>query len=251
MIDQEQLIQLALAAGEAVMEIYAGPVEVTAKEDQSPLTLADRRAHGMIEERLRELDPDTPLLSEEGREIPFAERRGWTRFWLVDPLDGTKEFIKKNGEFTINIALIEGGYPVWGVVNAPALGRCWFGGRGLGAYHMEGGTRTPITVRPRPEGGLTAVKSRSHPSAELEAFYSAIHIEKEVAVGSSLKFCVVAQGEADLYARLGPTMEWDTAAGQAVVEGAGGRVVTLDGHRLVYNKEELRNPHFIADSGPA
>lgn len=250
MIPQKELIELALRVGDAVMEVYAaGPVEVTSKSDQSPLTVADRLAHRMIEKRLNKLDPGTPLLSEEGRAIPHSERAGWKRFWLVDPLDGTKEFIKKNGEFTINIALIEDGAPVWGVVNAPALGKCWHGGRGLGANLTEGGETTPIKVRPRPETGLTAVKSRSHPSAELEAFYAALNIEKEVAVGSSLKFCVIAQGEADIYARLGPTMEWDTGAGQAVVEGAGGRVVTLDGHRLIYNKVELKNPHFLADAG--
>lgn len=246
----DQVVDLARRASDAILAVYNGPdFDVEAKADDSPLTAADRAAHRVIEDGLRRLTPDIPLLSEEGRDIPFAERRHWDRFWLVDPLDGTKEFIKRNGEFTVNIALIENGRPVWGVIVAPALETTYVGTVGDGAWKQQGdGQRQPLQVQtPSPGGGHAVVKSRSHPSGELATFLATIEIDESVPVGSSLKFCAVAEGRATLYPRFGPTMEWDTGAGQAIVEAAGGCVVLTDQRDtpLRYNKESLLNPFFI------
>ena len=249
-IDYRALCALARKAGAAIMEIYGDAFEVETKKDASPLTAADRAAHVIIDAGLQELYPEIPLLSEEGRDIPFEERKSWRLFWLVDPLDGTKEFIKRNGEFTVNIALIEDGYPVAGVVHLPAAGRTYFGGKGDGAWLEEEGS-PPVMIHPRvPRAGrgLAVVMSRSHPSPELDDYLAGIDVAASISVGSSLKFCAIAEGKADLYPRLGPTMEWDTAAGQAVVESAGGKVVDLAGNRLRYNKEELLNGSFIVSA---
>lgn len=250
MIPFNNVIDLARQAGDAILAVYNGPdFDVEAKADASPLTAADRASHRLIEDGLRRLTPEIPLLSEEGRDIPFAERQGWDRFWLVDPLDGTKEFIKRNGEFTVNIALIEHGRPVWGVIMAPALDATYVGVVGEGAWmEAEGGSRQSLRVREPAAGeGHAVVKSRSHPSGELAAFLDTIQVADSVPVGSSLKFCAVAEGRATLYPRFGPTMEWDTAAGQAIVEAAGGRVVLAEdsAEPLRYNKESLLNPYFI------
>ncbi len=246
----DQVVDLARRAGDAILAVYNGPdFDVEAKADDSPLTAADRAAHRVIEDGLRRLTPDIPLLSEEGRDIPHAERRHWDRFWLVDPLDGTKEFIKRNGEFTVNIALIESGRPAWGVIVAPALDTTYVGTVGDGAWKQQGdGQRQPLLVQaPTPGGGHAVVKSRSHPSGELATFLETIAVAESVPVGSSLKFCAVAEGRATLYPRFGPTMEWDTGAGQAIVEAAGGCVVLTDRRDtpLRYNKESLLNPFFI------
>ena len=251
MIPFEKVIDLAREAGDAILSVYNGPdFDVEAKADDSPLTAADRASHRVIETGLGRLTPEIPLLSEEGRDIPYDERRHWDRFWLVDPLDGTKEFIKRNGEFTVNIALIEGGRPVWGVIVAPALETIYVGVVGHGAWMQRGGgSRQPLQVRAPASGqGHAVVKSRSHPSGELAEFLETIQVEDSVPVGSSLKFCAVAEGRATLYPRFGPTMEWDTAAGQAIVEAAGGQVVLSSDTRqpLRYNKESLLNPFFIA-----
>lgn len=229
------------------MAIYEGEFQVEIKGDDSPLTCADRASHDLIAASLASQFPEIPLLSEEGRDIPYEVRRAWPRFWLVDPLDGTKEFIKRNGEFTVNIALIEDGRPVFGVVGVPAQGLIYWGVAGTGAWLQAGDEPArPIQVRqPDPARGLTVVMSRSHPSPELDAYLANIKVADALPVGSSLKLCAVADGRADLYPRLGPTMEWDTAAGQAVVEAAGGRAHTLDGTPLRYNKQSLLNPHFI------
>jgi len=238
---------IARAAGDEILRVYRGEIEVEMKDDRSPLTAADRASHAVIERGLRGHFPEIPVLSEEGRDIPYTERRHWQRFWLVDPLDGTKEFIKRNGEFTVNIALVEDQTPVAGVVYVPVTGRLYLGIRGAGAWcQEEGGVAEAIRVRPSVAGeGLAVVMSRSHPSPELDAYLRGVAVAERVSVGSSLKFCVVAEGRADLYPRLGPTMEWDTAAGQAVVEAAGGSVRQLDGSPLRYNKEELLNPYFV------
>ena len=238
---------IARNAGAAIMAIYAGDHAVEFKDDQSPLTAADKAAHAVIVAGLQHFFPQIPILSEEGQAIPFAERREWRRFWLVDPLDGTKEFIKRNGEFTVNIALIEGNAPVLGVVYVPAQDKLYCGQVGEGAFVRQGGgAPLPIEVRRvAPDQGLTVVMSRSHPSPELTDFLKGIRVAEALPVGSSLKLCVVAEGKADLYPRLGPTMEWDTAAGQAVVEAAGGTVRTPQGVALAYNKENLLNPFFI------
>jgi 3'(2'), 5'-bisphosphate nucleotidase len=248
----EKICKIARDAGAAIMSVYEGDHAVEFKDDNSPLTAADRASHDIIVRGLKKHFPDIPVLSEEGRDIPYAQRKDWSRFWLVDPLDGTKEFIKRNGEFTVNIALVEGKTPVMGVVYVPAQDRMYFGVEGKGAFRQEGDKPLePIRVRtPDLSAGLTVVMSRSHPSAELEDFLRDIHVAEALAVGSSLKLCAVAEGKADLYPRLGPTMEWDTGAGQALVYAAGGKVVQVDGSPLEYNKENLLNPYFIV-SGDA
>jgi len=239
--------EIARAAGDAILKVYQGEFDVEIKADKSPLTAADRASHDVIEKGLRESFPEVPILSEEGKDIDYEQRKSWTRFWLVDPLDGTKEFIKRNGEFTVNIALIEGQSPVAGVVFVPERQALYLGVRGDGAYRQQGdGEFAPIHVRkPSAEEGLAVVMSRSHPSPELAEYLRDIKVAEAVSVGSSLKFCVLAEGRADLYPRLGPTMEWDTAAGQAVAEAAGATVKQLSGEGLVYNKENLLNTHFI------
>jgi 3'(2'), 5'-bisphosphate nucleotidase len=246
-INLEDICQIARQAGAAIMAIYAGEFKVELKGDDSPLTCADRAAHEVIMAGLQQAYPEIPVLSEEGITIPYSERRHWSRFWLVDPLDGTREFIKRNGEFTVNIALIEGGRAVAGVVYVPAQDRTYYGGLGTGCWLQETtGAARPIRVRQADHAaGLTVVMSRSHPSPELAAYLQNITVAEALPVGSSLKLCVVAEGKADLYPRLGPTMEWDTAAGHALVEAAGGTVTQVDGAPLRYNKDNLLNPFFI------
>jgi len=243
----DHLCTIARNAGNAVMEIYDGHIVVEMKSDRSPLTAADRASHDVIVGALNKHFPGIPVLSEEGKEIPYEERREWGRFWLVDPLDGTKEFIKRNGEFTVNIALIDGTIPVIGVIYVPAQDKLYWGGKGFGAWMREGEEKDArISARTPEEGkGLTVVMSRSHPSPELNDYLKNIDVAEALSVGSSLKLCAVAEGKADLYPRLGPTMEWDTAAGQAIVEGADGKVLDLKGSPLTYNKENLLNPYFV------
>ena len=246
-IDFEIICQIARDAGAAIMEIYAGEFNVELKGDSSPLTCADRASHRLIVDGLKAATPGIPILSEEGADIPYQERAGWSRFWLVDPLDGTKEFIKRNGEFTVNIALVEDARVTAGVVYVPAQDTLYFGCLESGCWKSTDSQGfVPIKVREADhQTGLTVVMSRSHPSPELEKYLQQINVAKALPVGSSLKLCVVAEGKADLYPRLGPTMEWDTAAGQAIVEAAGGTVLTEDGTPLRYNKQNLLNPHFI------
>lgn len=251
-------IQAAIDAGAVIMRIYNNEFAVEYKADESPLTLADQEADDLIQERLK--TTGVPVLSEEGAKEEYANRKDWTRCWIVDPLDGTKEFVKRNGEFTVNIALAENGVPVFGVVYAPALGWLYMGEKGNGAhrthiadpFHPMRGNRT-VEHLPAQEfpAVTTIVGSRSHASPETEAFIESIRKEKgEVdfaASGSSLKFCLVAEGRAHVYPRFAPTMEWDTAAGQAVLEAAGGEVIRHDTNEpLRYNKENLLNPWFIA-----
>lgn len=249
--DLKKLMAITQDAGVAIMAVYGTEkLEIQYKDDTSPLTAADQAAHDIILEGLQQNWPDIPVLSEEGGEIPYSVRRNWQRFWLVDPLDGTKEFIKRNGEFTVNIALIEKGCPVLGVVYAPVQEKMYCGVVGVGAYVAScGGALVPIRVRTTDaKVGITVVVSRSHPSAELQTYLRDLKVAETLALGSSLKFCAVAAGRADLYPRLGPTMEWDTAAGHAVVTAAGGEVQMLDGLPLRYNKENLLNPYFIAST---
>ena len=225
-VDFEKICAIARDAGAAIMDIYADEFNVELKGDNSPLTCADRASHEVIMAGLQQACPAIPVLSEEGKDIPFNERCDWSRFWLVDPLDGTKEFIKRNGEFTVNIALIVDGLVAAGVVYVPAQDKTYLGIREEGAW-LRVGNQAPVAIRVREADdttGLTVVMSRSHPSPELEAYLQDIIVAEALPVGSSLKLCVVAEGKADLYPRLGPTMEWDTAAGHAVVEAAGGTV---------------------------
>ncbi|HEX5421772.1 MAG TPA: 3'(2'),5'-bisphosphate nucleotidase CysQ [Gammaproteobacteria bacterium] len=243
----DEIRSIADEAGKAIMQVYGRDFDVELKADRSPLTEADRLAHAIITERLGALAPRLPVLSEEAPPESIRERTSWERFWLVDPLDGTKEFIKRNGEFTVNIALIAGHAPVLGAVLAPALGCEYFGGAVLGAWRRQGESEPePIHVR-RAAAPFKVVGSRSHPSAELAGYLAGLGEHELVPMGSSLKICLVAAGEADIYPRLGPTSEWDTAAAQAVLEGAGGCIIDLDGQPLRYNrKEHLLNPHFLA-----
>jgi 3'(2'), 5'-bisphosphate nucleotidase len=241
-----EVLALARRAGDAILAVYAQHFEVTTKDDRSPLTVADLRSHEIIEQGLRTLTPDIPVLSEESSTIPFEERRRWERFWLVDPLDGTKEFVSRNGEFTVNIALIEGHAPALGVVHVPVQGVAYTGLRGGGAHRWRDREKEAIRVCAPAASPLRIVGSRSHRGDSLDRVLPKLAPYELVAVGSSLKFCMVAEGAADLYPRFGPTSEWDTAAAQAVVEAAGGAVVKLDGQPLDYNaKAELLNPHFV------
>ncbi len=259
----QTLVRIALDAGTVIAEIYKTDFEVTHKADNSPVTVADERAEALILARLADLAPDIPVIAEEavaaGRIPDIADR-----FFLVDPLDGTKEFLSRNGDFTVNIALIENGIPVTGVVYAPAKGEVYVASKGegalLGTINPDAGPEDarslsdfrPIKARPVPEDGLVVVASRSHMTDETKAFVNRFEVQELVSAGSSLKFCRVAAGDADLYPRLGRTMEWDTAAGDAVLRAAGGKVLTLDGAPLVYGKRnqaddsDFANPFFVA-----
>jgi len=275
----------AKVAGDAILEIYDRDFSVEHKDDGSPLTLADRRSHEIIFDYLNTLPTEhLPVLSEEGKDIPYEERRNREYYWLVDPLDGTKEFIKRNGEFTVNIALIHKDRPVLGVIYIPVKDIFYFASEGIGAYKLEGSekvgslelgegenkeevikdllseilrdsTRLPVTGKglsgTSHRSEITIIGSRSHVTREFEGFVHEMkkkYAEVEfISAGSSLKFCLVAEGKADIYPRFGPTMEWDTAAGQAIVEQAGGCVLNVEtGKRMSYNKENLLNHWFIA-----
>lgn len=247
-----ELEPIARAAGDIIMAIYSQPFTVEYKGDESPLTAADKGAHEVIVQALAGLTPDIPVLSEESGPEVMGLRHGWSRYWLVDPLDGTKEFVSRNGEFTVNIALIEDGKPLWGLVYAPVLNRLWYGGKEMGAWRVADGKREAIQTLPHQEGSpWRVVGSRNHLSREtldyLARFGDIDRGEIElVSMGSSLKFCIIAEGGAELYPRLAPTCEWDTAAAQAVLEGAGGSVTRLDGSPLAYNKPDILNPWFVA-----
>jgi 3'(2'), 5'-bisphosphate nucleotidase len=240
-----RLAAIAREAGAAAMEHYHAGVAVTQKGDKGPVTAADHAAHGVILKALTDWDSSTPVISEEGDIPPYEVRRSWQRFWLVDPLDGTKEFIHRNGEFTVNIALIEMGRPVLGVVFAPALDLMYYGGEGLGSWKQEAGSGTTriLSTPPHPGHGLVVAESRSHPSAELEAYLQTLNVARRVQAGSSLKFCWVAEGKADIYPRLGPTMEWDVAAGDCVFRNSA--AVGQRTSSLVYNQPELKNQGFV------
>lgn len=245
----EPVVAIALAAGEAILGYYgpAADASLRRKADASPVTIADEAAERLILDRLVLLTPDIPTVSEEAHHAGLAPRDVGRRFWLVDPLDGTKEFLKRNDEFTVNIALIEDRRPVLGVVYAPALERLYVGAGPGTAEERRGGARRPIAARLPPAEGLTVVASRSHLDEQMLGRFLAGHkVSQTRNAGSSLKFCLIAAGEADLYPRLGRTMEWDTAAGHAVLAAAGGRVTVLDGADLAYGKPGFENPHFVA-----
>lgn len=250
--DIEYLLQTAWKAAAAIMEVYSNEAlfqQTEIKADDSPLTLADQRSHQIISKKLQERWLDLPTLSEEGKEVAYAERKSWKEFWCVDPLDGTKEFIKRNGEFAICIALIEENQPSWGLVYLPAKDIAYYGGAETGAWRQaKGEPAESIQVEKRIEQ-LTAVGSRSHKSEEEENLLAKFPVSKTIAAGSALKFTRLAEGSADLYYRHGPTMEWDTAAGQAILEGAGG-LLLADGKPMQYNKEVLRNGSFICFANP-
>ncbi|WP_425259614.1 3'(2'),5'-bisphosphate nucleotidase CysQ [Rubrivivax sp. RP6-9] len=244
----QAVIDITRRAGELILQVYATDFAVRGKTDASPVTEADERAEALIVPALQMLAPEVPIVAEEAVAGGAAPEIGdW--FWLVDPLDGTKEFISRNGEFTVNIALVHQGVPVLGVVLAPALGRLFAGVAGQGAFVEDVAGRRPIRCRAVPAAGLTVVASRSHgDAAALDAYLAGRTVASLVNAGSSLKLCLVAAGEADLYPRLGRTMEWDIAAGHAVLAAAGGRVQTLQGEPLRYGKAGFDNPHFAASA---
>lgn len=249
-----EVVALAHRAGAAILPFWRADVQVLAKADESPVTAADLAAHQVIVDGLTALAPDIPILSEEDADISLEVRQQWTRWWLVDPLDGTKEFINGSEEFTVNIALIERGHVVFGVVTVPTTGSAYYGGAGLGAWHAAAGkSAQPIHVRQAvvPGAAFTVVASRRHSSAQQERLLAGLGAVvgplQLVSVGSSLKFCLLAEGVADCYPRLAPTSQWDTAAAQGVVEGAGGEVLQTDGQPFVYHpRESLLNPSFLA-----
>jgi 3'(2'), 5'-bisphosphate nucleotidase len=248
----QQVIRIAREAGDSIMEVYRGEFTIEHKHDQSPLTQADLAAHRVIESGLRALQPQLPVLSEESTVIPYSERASWDTYWLVDPLDGTREFIKRNGEFTVNIALIHQGASVLGVVYAPERDTLYYAASGLGAFkQLSASTSQPISARPLDAKSIVIAGSRSHADGRLDRFVANItnqHAAPQLlSLGSSLKICMVAEGAADVYPRLGPTSEWDTAAAQCVLELAGGHLVQKNGQRLRYNqKDSLLNTEFFA-----
>jgi 3'(2'), 5'-bisphosphate nucleotidase len=253
-MDLENLLEpvtaLAIEAGNAILAVYATDFEVQSKTDESPLTQADMAAHRCIAAGLAALTPNIPVISEEDGLPEFAVRGKWERYWLIDPLDGTKEFVSRNGEFTVNIALIDAHRPIFGVVHVPVHEKTYIGCAGRGSELRADGQVTPIKVAANSRTPVRVVGSRSHRGSSLDAFLDNLGEHDMVAMGSSLKFCTVAEGNADIYPRLGPTSEWDTAAAQAVVEQAGGQVLELDGKPLSYNqKEDILNPWFVV-TGP-
>jgi len=243
-----EVCAIARRAGEEILAVYAaGPSEATLKDDASPLTVADLRAHRAIAGALAALTPEIPLLSEEGADVPFAVRAAWPRHWLVDPLDGTKEFLARNGQFTVNIALIEGDTPALGVVHVPVSGVSYLGLPGSGAWReAPGEAARAIRVRERSAQPVRVVGSRSHRGDSLDGFLARLGAHELLPIGSSLKFCLVAEGAADVYPRLGPTNGWDTAAAHAVAVAAGATVCALDGTPLRYNRRAQHlNPSFV------
>lgn len=241
---------IAVVAGSAIMDVYYADYDIQIKADNSPVTEADKKANTIITNKLNQLTPDIPILSEEGRNIPFSERLNWQYFWLIDPLDGTKEFIKKNDEFTVNIALIQNGKPTFGVVYAPALEILYWGEVGAGAYKKDKKSlEIKINALDALNNPVLVAGSRSHPSERMNAFTGQFKESEVRPMGSSLKICLVADGSVHLYPRLGPTMEWDTGAAHAILKASGGEAIIHGTNEpLRYNKENLLNPEFIASS---
>ena len=250
--DINKICEIAVKAGEAVMSVYTSVnTEVEMKEDNTPLTRADIASHNLIKSKLEELYPGIPVLSEEGKNIPYELRKNWDTYWLIDPLDGTKEFVKRNGEFTVNIALMKDSIPVIGVVYLPVKDILYFAGKGKGAFMKDGGSAAvSISVNKDLNDGVTGVRSRSHKTDEEEKMLQRFGVTEIIYSGSSIKFCLIAEGKADVYFRAGPTSEWDTAAAQVILEEAGGKVLDATTEKtLRYNKEILLNNPFIALGG--
>ncbi|MCR9190152.1 MAG: 3'(2'),5'-bisphosphate nucleotidase CysQ [Alteromonadaceae bacterium] len=240
------VIKVADEASNKVLHIYQSDFKVSYKADDSPVTAADTAAHDIIARGLRRISRDIPILSEEGKDISWEERKHWRRFWLVDPVDGTKDFTQRTGEFTVNIAMVEDGEPVMGVVMAPALKEAYWGVVGEGA-HMRDRTGRVHRIRvAEPKNVKRVVASKNHLNSETRVFIEKLGEHELVQAGSSLKFCRIAEGHADIYPRMGPTCEWDTGAAHAVLVAAGGKVQTVDGKPLKYGKQDVLNPYFIA-----
>ena len=249
----QDIINIAQLASKEILTVYNTEFDVTSKEDKTPLTEADMAAHHVIADSLAKLTPDIPILSEESVDIPFTTRQQWHTYWLVDPLDGTREFVKRNGEFTVNIALIKDHKPVLGVIHTPVSGVCYYATTDNGAFKkLPDEPAVKISTRSKAAGRTLVAGSRSHRGDSLKAFLEKIGDYEIVSMGSSLKSCLVAEGKVDIYPRLGPTSEWDTAAAQCIVESAGGSIVDLSMQPMRYNtKDSLLNPHFlvIGDTG--
>ena len=236
-------------AGDAIMNIYDSPFDVETKSDNSPLTIADKKSHSIIDDGLKNIFPDIPILSEEGKAISYSERKNWKKFWLIDPLDGTKEFIKRNGEFTVNIALINNGFPIFGSVYAPFKKELYWAYKDKGAWKSENKKPEFQIFTKLNTSKKRIVISRSHPNEKVTEFINQYDSHELIRMGSSLKLCCIAEGKADIYPRLGPTSEWDIGAAQCVVEEAGGSVLQVDNNkRLMYNKENILNPFFIVSA---
>ena len=246
----EQIIKISKEAGKAILEVYNTNFDYQLKEDLSPLTKADTFSHNIIYKRLKILTPDIPILSEENSDIPFKIRSSWKQYWLVDPLDGTKEFVKKNGEFTVNIALIENNTPIFGIIHVPVTNETYWGSSTKGSFYIKGNNqKTKLCVEKKIRSQVRIVASRSHPSKMLDTLLEEIGEYKIITKGSSLKFCMIASGQADLYIRIGLTSEWDTAAGDAIVKFAGGKILTSDRKLILYNtKKSYLNPDFIVSN---
>ena len=244
-------IEIAKEAGTAIAKIYNSDFDYEFKKDLSPITAADNLSHKIITKRLQKLTPEIPILSEENCEIPYKIRSQWLQYWLVDPLDGTKEFIKRNGEFTVNIALIDKNTPILGVIHIPLTYETYWGSKVKGSFYLNKNDVTErIIVSENHQNPIRLVASRSHPSGILNDLLEKIIDYEIIEIGSSIKFCHIASGQADCYPRFGPTSEWDTAAGEAIVKFAGGHIVTKNGNSITYNlKEDYLNPNFIVSNG--
>jgi 3'(2'), 5'-bisphosphate nucleotidase len=247
-IDIQKINEIAISAGKGILEVYHDPnadFQITSKSDDSPLTAADRVSHQIIVSALQEAYPDIPVISEEGKDIPYEQRKDWQYYWCVDPLDGTKEFIKRNGEFTVNIALIHIDTPVLGVIYVPVQNVLYYASEADGARKRSAKGETIILKTVRPDSDWVAVGSRSHASEEDEKVLAHYPVTSAISVGSSLKFCMVAEGKAQIYYRHGPTMEWDTAAGHAIAHFSGAQVTRPDGSPFIYNKPSMLNGSFL------
>ncbi|MGZ3926014.1 MAG: 3'(2'),5'-bisphosphate nucleotidase CysQ [Mucilaginibacter sp.] len=247
-IDIDSILDIAVAAGRAILTIYEDPemdFSISFKDDSSPLTIADKVSHEIIADGLKKLYPNIPVISEEGKDIPYQERKNWEHYWCVDPLDGTKEFIKRNGEFTVNIALIHNRTPVFGVIYIPTQNLLYYGDEASGSWKQTPGQEPAQIKADKHAAGWTAVGSRSHSDSDENLIIRQYPVVNFIAVGSSIKFCLIAEGKAHLYFRKGPTMEWDTAAGQAIACFSGCTVETMAGQALPYNKPSLLNESFL------
>ena len=247
--DIVKINEIAYKAGSAILKVYHTSFQVEIKDDNSPLTIADKKSHQIIEKGLTNLFPNIPILSEEGISIDYAQRSKWKKYWLIDPLDGTKEFIKKNGEFTVNIALIENGKSIFGSVYAPYTKELFWGHKGMGSWKSSNNKKAIKLCVSKPLTKKRIVISRSHPNNLVQSYIDKISEHELIRMGSSLKLCIIAEGKADIYPRLGPTSEWDIAAAQCIVEEAGGKVLEYQKDTpLIYNKKNILNPFFIVSS---
>ncbi|MEZ5036588.1 MAG: 3'(2'),5'-bisphosphate nucleotidase CysQ [Chitinophagales bacterium] len=246
----QEVIKIAEQAGQAILEIYNKDFSIEYKDDKSPLTEADKVSNQIIVDALKQLTPQIPIISEENKLIDYSERKNWIKCWVVDPIDGTKEFIKKNGEFTVNIALIENGEPILSVLSVPAQNKVFYAEKGNGSFVLENGNVKIMKINDSITDTIRIVGSRSHQTPELLAYVEEQKLKYKsvefVAAGSSLKFCLIAENKADVYPRLGPTMEWDTAAGQLIATEAGAEVLVWETKQVLnYNRENLLNPYFV------